>query len=133
MPVYVSVPTYSSETERTRIQSRLKAEFESQKAQPPPERPLYPIQFTFKNSPLSPLEKLAYMRRSNLPLEEDPAASGGYPDRLTTAIIEQQDPEIRWVAFQKLIGLKFTRGFGPLVQVAVRGPPDAGYGVYHPA
>jgi len=124
MPVYVSVPVYSNETDRARIQSRLNADFENRKTLSPSERPLYPIQFTFRNSSLSPLEKMAYMRRANQSTEEGPAASLDYPDLLTAAIIEQQDPEIRWVTLQRLIGLRFTKGFDPFVQIAVCGHPD---------
>jgi len=124
MPVYVSVPVYSDETDRARIQSRLNADFENMKTLPAPERSLYPIRFTFRNSLLSPLEKMAYMRQANLPVEEGPVASRDYPDLLTATIIEQQDPEIRWVTFQRLIGLRFTKGFGPFVQIATDGQPD---------
>jgi len=124
MPVYVAIPIYSSEPEKTRIQSRLKTDFENAKSQAPPSRPLYPIRFTFGNSSLSPLEKMAYMRRANASHEEAPDAPPSYLDLLTAAIIEQQDPEIRWVTLQKLIGLKFTTGFGPFVNIALRGQPD---------
>jgi len=124
MPAYVSIPVYCSEAERTRIQSRLKADFENAKAQPPPNRPLYPIQFTFRNSSLSTLEKMAYMRRADPSLEEGDDSSPRYPDLLTEAIIREQDPETRWVAFRKLIDLRFTTGFGPFVRLALRGQRD---------
>jgi len=124
MPVYVSIPIYSGEAERTRIQTGLKIDFENAKSQSPSSGPLYPIQFTFGNSSLSPLEKMAYMRRANSPGEDDPTASPSYPALLTATIIEQQDPEIRWVTFQKFIGLRFTTGFDPFVRIALRGQPD---------
>jgi len=125
MPVNVLVPRYSNAADRKRIQLGLKTDFENAQAEPPlSDKPLYPIKFTFHNSSLSPLEKMAYMRQANASLGQKPSGSREYTERLTAAIIEEQDPEIRWVAFQKLIDLKFTEGFAPLIHIAVRGPPD---------
>ena len=124
MPAYVSIPVYSSEAERARIQSRLRADFDKVKGQSPPDRPLYPIRFTFNGSTLSPLEKMAYMRRAGPGPENASHAAPRYLDLLTAAIIQEQNPETRWVALRRLIGSRFTTGFGPLVQIALRGPPD---------
>ena len=124
MPVCVSIPVYADVTERTSIQSQLKADFERAKTAPAPHCPLYPIRFTFSNSSLSPLEKLAYMRLANPAPADSPEAEPGYLDLLTEAIIEDGNPQTRWLAFRKLIGARFTTGFDPFIQIALRGTPD---------
>ncbi len=120
MPVYVSIPAYSNEAERTRIQSQLQTDFEDASRRPSLDRPLYPIRFTFRNSSLSPLEKMAYMRRATSASEYNPGAAPSYLDLLTEAIIRDQNPETRWLAFRKLVDARYTTGFDPFVQIALR-------------
>lgn len=124
MPVSVSVPVYSGDADKARIQKQLKAEFEQRKSQPAPKGPLYPIQFTVKNTSLSPAEKLAYMRRAGTCASAASGRQEDYCELLTRIVLEQHDPETRWVAFQKLVQLKFTTGFSPFIQIALHGRPD---------
>lgn len=124
MPVYVRIPRYANGAERTRIQGELQAAFELAKRQPPPEGPLYPIQFSFQSSSLSALEKMAYMQLANQALDGELPKPRSYLELLTRAIIREHNPEMRWTAFRRVADLKFTSSFEAFVEIAVHGQAD---------